>query len=234
MFVTEAPSVCESLPLSPTPRTTLNRRRDRAGTDRRDLYDVLDAALVCHFGVLVDGAPLVLPTAFGFDPAGPDDGGTLYLHGSVASLSLVAARQRPICVTFTVLDGLVLARSAFHHSMNYRSAVVMGTPRTVDDPDEKSRALSLVVDHVVPGRMETLRPHTRKELAATSVLALSLAEASVKARTGDPIDDESDLQNGGWAGVIPLRVVADEVVTAADAAGHQPPADVLERAARLV
>jgi len=233
MSVTTPHSERVPLPLSPTARTTLNRRRDRASTDRRDLYDLLGAALICHFGVLVDGAPLVLPTAFGFDPDGPDECGTVYLHGSVASMSLLAGRQQPICVTFTVLDGLVLARSAFHHSMNYRSAVVMGSPRIVDDPDEKARALNLVVDHAVPGRMATLRGHTRKELAATVVLALPLAEASVKIRSGDPIDDESDMAEGGWAGVVPLRLVATGVRTAADSAADEPPADVRARAVAL-
>jgi len=233
MSVTTEPSVRASRQLSPTRRTTLNRRRDRASSDRQDLYDLLDAALICHFGVLVDGAPLVLPTAFGFDPDGPDEGGTLYLHGSVASLSLLAAPQESICVTFTVLDGLVLARSAFHHSMNYRSAVVMGKPRVVDEAAEKARALNLVVDHVVPGRMATLRAHTRKELAATTVLALALVEASVKVRAGDPIDDESDMTDGVWAGVIPIHLVATDVVTAADSATSEPPPDVLARAASL-
>ncbi|MDQ4039784.1 MAG: pyridoxamine 5'-phosphate oxidase family protein [Actinomycetota bacterium] len=233
MSVATEPSVRACLPLSPTPRTTLNRRRDRASADRQDLYDVLDAAPICHFGILVDGAPLVLPTAFGFDVDGPDEGGTLYLHGSVASLSLLAAPERPICVTFTVLDGFVLARSAFHHSMNYRSAVVMGSPRVVDDSAEKVRALTLVVDHVVPGRMATLRAHTRKELAATVVLALPLAEASVKIRSGDPIDDEADLADGTWAGVIPIRLVAADAVTAADSVRPEPPPDVLARVAAL-
>lgn len=221
------------LPLSPTPRTTPNRHRERASADRRDLYDVLDSALICHLGVLIDGAHLVLPTAFGADLDGPDEGGTLYLHGSVASKSLRTAPEQVICVTFTVLDGLVLARSAFSHSMNYRSAVVIGRPRTVDDPDERTRALDLIVDHAVPGRSKTLRPHTRKELAATSVLALALTEASVKVRSGDPIDDESDLKDGSWAGVIPLRLVATDVVTAADSVGHQPPSDVVGRVATL-
>ena len=228
-----APSVRAEPPLSPTPRTTLNRRRDRAGLDRHDLYDVLATAPICHFGVLVDGAPLVLPTAFGFDVDGPDECGTLYLHGSVASLSLLAAPQHPICVTFTVLDGFVLARSAFHHSMNYRSAVVVGLARVVDDADEKARALSLVVDQVVPGRMETLRAHTRKELAATSVLALPLVEASVKTRSGDPVDDESDMAAGAWAGVIPTRLIATDAVTAADSVTPEPPADVLARVAAM-
>lgn len=233
MSATTNRPVHASVPLSPTPRSTLNRRPDRAGTHRRDLYDVLDAAVICHFGVVVDGSPLVLPTAFGYDVDGPEEGGTLYLHGSVASLSLRAAPAQEICVTFTVLDGLVLARTGFHHSMNYRSAVVLGQPRLVDDRDEKARALDLVVDHAVPGRSSTLRPHTRKELAATSVLALALTEASVKARSGDPIDDAADLAAGGWAGVIPLRLVATGAVTAADCIGHEPPADVLARVAAL-
>lgn len=233
MPVTTVPPVPAPPPLSPTPRTTLNRRRDRASEDRQDLYAVLDAAMICHFGVLLDGAPVVLPTAFGYDIDGPDEGGTLYLHGSVAALSLLAAAQQPVCVSFTVLDGLVLARSAFHHSMNYRSAVVMGIPRVVDDPDEKARALSLVVDHAVPGRMATLRAHTRKELAATAVLALALAEASVKVRSGDPVDDEPDMEAGGWAGVIPIRLVATDAVAAADSDRSDPPDDVLARVAGL-
>jgi len=233
MSVTTSPPVRTPPPLSPTPRTTLNRRRDRASADRQDLYAVLDAAIICHFGVLIDGAPMVLPTAFGYDPDGPDVGGTLYLHGSVASQSLLAAPQADVCVSFTVLDGLVLARSAFHHSMNYRSAVVIGRARGLDDPDEKAHSLNLIVDHAVPGRAATMRPHTRKELAATSVLALALAEASVKVRSGDPIDDQADLDNGGWAGVIGLRLVATDLVTAADALGNEPPADVRARAAKL-
>ncbi len=122
--------------LSPTARTTLNRRPDRGSAERQDLYDVLDAALICHFGVVIDGSSVVLPTAFGFDPDGPDEGGTLYLHGSVASKSLQDEPQSNVCVTFTVLDGLVLARTGFHLSMNYRCAVVMGRTRKVTDPEE--------------------------------------------------------------------------------------------------
>lgn len=220
--------------LSSTPRTSVNRHRDRASNDRRDLFRVLDAALICHLGVLVDGAPMVLPTAFGFDPDGLDEGGTLYLHGSVASQSLRSAPQQSICVSVTVLDGLVLARSAFHHSMNYRSAVVYGVPRVVDDPDEKARALDLVVDHTVPGRAATMRAHSRKELAATTVLALGLSEASVKARSGGPVDDEADIADGCWAGVLPLRLAAGQPIAAADSALSQPPPDVLARAAALI
>ncbi|MDQ3477361.1 MAG: pyridoxamine 5'-phosphate oxidase family protein [Actinomycetota bacterium] len=122
--------------LSPTARTTLNRRPDRGSAERQDLYDVLDVALICHFGVVIDGSSVVLPTAFGFDPDGPDEGGTLYLHGSVASKSLQDEPQSNVCVTFTVLDGLVLARTGFHLSMNYRCAVVMGRTRKVTDPEE--------------------------------------------------------------------------------------------------
>jgi nitroimidazol reductase NimA-like FMN-containing flavoprotein (pyridoxamine 5'-phosphate oxidase superfamily) len=220
-------------PLSPTPRTTVTRGRERARTDRRDLVEVLEAALVCHLGVLIDGTPVVLPTAYGFDLDAPDDGGTLYLHGSVASRSLQTALEADVCVTVTVLDGLVLARSAFHHSMNYRSAVVLGRPRLVEQPEERGHALDLIVDHVAPGRAATLRAHTRKELAATSVLALGLAEASVKVRSGGPVDDEADLGGGDWAGVIPLRVVSGPIVSSADAEGVEPPADVRRRATSL-
>ena len=176
---------------------------------------------------------MVLPTAFGVDLEGSDAGGTLYLHGSVASRSLLTAPDADICVTLTVLDGLVLARSAFHHSMNYRSAVVIGRPRVVEDDDERIRALDLIVDHVAPGRSRTLRPHTRKELAATRVLALGLAEASVKIRSGDPVDDEEDLGSGQWAGVMPLRLTAGDLVTSADAVGLVPPEHVVERAGSL-
>ena len=215
------PAISE--PLSPTSRTTLRRHSERAQSDREALREVLADAFVCHLGVLVDGVPLVLPTAYGVSPDGPDDGGTLYLHGSVAARSLLAAPEQEVSVTVTVVDGLVLARSAFHHSMNYRSAVVVGRPRVVTDPDEVRRALDLVVDQVVPGRAATLRPHTRKELAATQVLALPLREASVKVRTGGPVDDPEDVEAGGWAGVLPLGLLAGEPVTATDAVGQDVP-----------
>ncbi len=187
-------------------RSTIQRGRTRARTDRRDLADVLASARVCHLGVVVDGSVRVLPTVFGVDFDGPDEGGTLYLHGSVAARSLVQAPTGDVCVTITVVDGLVLARSAFHHSMNYRSAVVHGRPRVVTDDIERGRALDAIVDQVVEARSSHLRPHTKKELAATVVLALALHEAAVKVRDGEPVDDASDIEVGGvWAGVVPLR-----------------------------
>ena len=214
-------------PLSPTTRSTVVRG-DRARADRAALHHVLAAGTICHLGVVFDGVPRVLPTVYGYDLDGPDRDGTLYVHGSVASRSLVAAPDQPICVTITLLDGLVLARSAFHHSMNYRSAVVIGTARQVTDAAERDRALSAVVDQVVPGRSATLRTHTRKELVATVVVALPLHEASVKVRTGDPIDDEVDIEAGGvWAGVVPLRTSTGAPVRSADCADDVPvPPDV--------
>lgn len=223
-------------PLSPTARSTVVRGRGRAATDREALHDLLRQALVCHLGVVVGEGPrahpVVVPTAFGWDAEGPDAGGTLYLHGSVASRSLLAAPGATVCVTLTLLDGLVVARSAFHHSVNYRSAVVLGTPRVVVDDAERGRALDLLVDQVLPGRAATLRAHTRKELAATAVLALPLHEASVKIRVGDPVDDPEDVGTGAWAGVLPLLLVAGRPVTTADASGPVP-ADVSRRATSL-
>lgn len=212
-------------PLSSTDRTSLRRERQRAVEDREALYDVLRDGMFCHLGVVLDGAPLVLPTAYGVDlgpeaPDGPD--GTLYLHGSIAARSLVGAREQTVCVTVTHADGLVLARSGFHHSVNYRSAVIFGRPRLVDDPAEKLRALDLIVDHLVPGRSAAVRPPTRKELAATGVVALSLAEASVKQRTGGVNEDEADVGLPIWAGVIPLRTVAGAAEPSVDCTVAEP------------
>lgn len=219
-------------PLSPTPRTTLGRSRDRGVTDRSALHALLAEVLVAHLGVDVGDHPVVLPVAIAVDPDGPDPDGTLYVHGSVAARWMGRAERRTVCVTATLLDGLVLARSGFHHSMNYRSAVVVGEARVVTDPDELEHALALTVDHVVPGRSATLRGPTRKELAATSVLAVPLREASVKVRSGDPVDDEPDVEAGVWAGVVPLSVVASSPESAADS-HHEVPADVARRAALL-
>jgi nitroimidazol reductase NimA-like FMN-containing flavoprotein (pyridoxamine 5'-phosphate oxidase superfamily) len=197
--------------LSPTSRTRLTRHRERGSDDRADLFAVLREALVCHVGIVRDGEPVVLPSVFAVDPDGPDEGGTLYLHGSVAAPWLLQAPGQVVCVTFTLIDALVLARAAFSHSMNYRSAVVYGPARQVDDPAERNHALGLIVDHVVPGRTATLRASTRKELSATTVIAVPLAEASVKARAGGPKDEPEDIAGGTWAGVVPLRVTAGAV-----------------------
>ncbi|MGU3434832.1 pyridoxamine 5'-phosphate oxidase family protein [Actinomycetes bacterium M1A6_2h] len=206
-----------SEPLSPTARTTLTRLRERASENRHALAELLDSTYVCHLGVVVDGSPRVMPTAFAVDYAGPDRGGTLYLHGSVAARSLVAADGVDVCVTVTQLDGLVLARSAFHHSMNYRSAVIHGCARRVDDVDERDRALDAMVDHIVPGRSSALRSNTKRELAATLVLALPLYEASVKSRSGPPQDDEADIAAGGvWAGVVSVEARVGPTTAADD------------------
>ena len=197
--------------LSPTERTTLTRHRERGSGDRHDLFTIIREALVCHVGIVRDGEPVVLPSIHAVDPDGPDEGGTLYLHGSVAAPWLMRAPGQMVCATFTLVDAVVLARVAFSHSMNYRSAVVYGPARRVEDPAERDRALSLIVDHVVPGRSATLRANTRKELAATTVVAIPLAEASVKSRTGGPKDEPEDVASGTWAGVVPLRLTAGVV-----------------------
>jgi nitroimidazol reductase NimA-like FMN-containing flavoprotein (pyridoxamine 5'-phosphate oxidase superfamily) len=222
-------------PLSPTARTTVTRGRNRAVLERAELHALLSDALVAHVGVTVPGGaghPVVLPAAFAVDPDGPDEDGTLYVHGSVAAGWLRGAADATVCVTVTQLDGLVAGRSAFHHSMNYRSAVVVGRARVVEDAEEKERALSLIVDHMLPGRSGTLRPDTRRELAATGVLAVPLHEASLKVRDGGPGDEPEDVAAGTWGGHVPLRLVAGEPVPDADARGEAPD-DVRRRAAAL-
>lgn len=208
--------------LEPTDRTRINRGRNRAVADRAELLDLLADALVAHIGVQAPGTegqpghPLVLPTAYAVDVDGPDAGGTLYVHGSVAARWLRESVDRTVCVTVTELDGLVAGRSAFHHSMNYRSAVVIGQARLVDDPVERQHALDLIVDHMLPGRAATMRPSTRKELAATAVLAVPLHEASMKARAGGPVDEPEDVEAGVWGGHVPVRRVIEAPVPAAD------------------
>jgi hypothetical protein len=186
--------------LSATERTRLRRHRERARAGRADLYAVLDAGLICHLGVVVDGAPRVLPTTYA------RDGDMLYLHGSSANAGFGAADGHEVCVTVTHFDGLVLARSVFSHSVNYRSAMVLGTAVMVRDETERQHALRAIVEHLVPGQWDAARPPTAKELAATSVLALPLAEASVKVRTGGPADEGDDLALDVWAGVLPAAV----------------------------
>jgi uncharacterized protein len=187
-------------PLSSTARTTLHRLRERGQADRRELDAVLAAGLVCHLGVVIDDEPVVLPTGYG------RIGDTLYLHGSSANRSMLAAAGQQVCVTVTLLDGLVCARAVFHHSMNYRSAVVLGAARLVTEATEKLAALRAVTDHLVPGRWEHTRAPSRKELAATAVLALPLDEASVKVRSGGPKDDPEDYDTAIWAGVLPAAL----------------------------
>ena len=188
-----------SLPdLSSTPRTELGRHRERGRTERDDLYAVLDAGLICHLGVIVDGAPRVLPTGYG------RLGDLLYLHGSSANSSIMAGNDQEVCVTVTHLDGLVCARSVFNHSMNYRSAVVFGVARLVTDPEEKLLALRTITEHLVPGQWSYVRQPSKKELAATSALALPLTEASVKIRSGGPSDEPEDYELDLWAGVVPV------------------------------
>ncbi len=190
-------------PLSATERTRVRRHAERAATDRAELYAILDAGRVCHLGVVVDGSPRVLPTTYG------RDGDILYVHGGTGAVSL---RAEEVCVTVTHLDGLVLARSVFSHSMNYRSAVVYGRPRRLTGPDEKLAGLRAIVEHLAPGRWDIARRPNRRELAATTVLAIPLDEASVKTRQGPPGDEEDDYALDVWAGVLPIREVAGDPI----------------------
>jgi uncharacterized protein len=189
----------EASTLPVTERTRHRRLREQGSTDRQDLADILAAGMICHLGVMVDGYPMVVPTVYGLA------GDTLYLHGSVASRSLVSAPQATICVTVTHVDGLVLARSVFEHAVNYRSAMIYGTPRLVTDRQEKLAGLRSLTEHIAPGQWDYARRPNKKELAKTSLLALPLAEASVKIRRGPPDDGDSpDAALPVWAGVLPL------------------------------
>lgn len=207
----------EDAAYQPTSRTTPTRYRERGRYDRRTVHDILDEALICHLGYLRDGRPVVLPTTH----ARLDE--TLYLHGSTGSGPMLAAQSAkaagsglPICVTVTLVDGLVLARSAMHHSVNFRSVVVVGDARLVDEPAEKSRALGCLLDHIARGRAADCRAPDARELAATGVLALDLVEVSAKVRSGPPADDPRDLPLPHWAGVVPLSLAAGTPVPATD------------------
>jgi nitroimidazol reductase NimA-like FMN-containing flavoprotein (pyridoxamine 5'-phosphate oxidase superfamily) len=187
----------------PTPRTTVKRRAQRGVYDHGAVLRILDEALVCHLGFVVDGQPFVLPTAYA------RIGDVLYLHGSPSNRMLRTGKGGVgVCVTVTLLDGLVLARSAFHHSMNYRSVVLLGTAEEVADPAEKRAAFAALVEHVTPGRYASVRPPTDDEVTGTLVLRLPITEGSAKVRSGPPIDDEEDYAWPVWAGVIPLAVQA--------------------------
>ncbi len=184
-----------------TNRTRVKRLPDRGHYDRDTIYSILDEAFICHVGFAVDGQPYVIPTGFA------RIGGDLYIHGSAASRMLRNVAQGiDICVTVTLIDGLVLARSAFHHSINYRSVVILGKAKLVENTDEKNKALEAFTEHIIPGRWADVRWPTEIELKATSVLKLAIEEASAKIRTGDPKDDEEDYEMNVWAGVVPLSV----------------------------
>ena len=186
-----------------TPRTTVTRQRDRGRYDRDTINAIVDEALICHVGFSVNGQPYVIPTTHA------RVGDHLYIHGSVGSRMLKNMKQGiPVCVTITLLDGLVLARSAFHHSMNYRSAVILGVAQEVTGEDEKRSAFNALVNHIVPGRSADVRAADAQELKATSVLRLHLEEASAKVRRGPPIDAEEDYALTCWAGVLPLQLMA--------------------------
>ena len=190
-----------------TERTRIRRMPKRASYDVAVVEAILAEGLYCHVGFSVDGQPYVIPTIY----ARIED--HLYLHGSAASRMLGAIGGRmPVCVTVTLLDGLVLARSGFHHSMNYRSVVVLGQATEVTDPDEKMAALKAIVDHVMVGRWEDVREPSTQELKATSVIRVPLEEVSAKIRTGPPVDDEEDYQLDCWAGEVPLRLVPEQPV----------------------
>jgi nitroimidazol reductase NimA-like FMN-containing flavoprotein (pyridoxamine 5'-phosphate oxidase superfamily) len=187
--------------LEPTPRTTLRRLPARGHFDRATVNAILDEALVCHVGFVTDGQPFVIPTIHA------RAGDQVFVHGSAASRMLKTLQGGvPVCLTATLLDGLVLARSAFHHSMNYRSVVVLGDAQAVTDGREKWDALHAIVEHVAPGRWSEVREPSAKELAGTLVLRLPIEEASAKVRTGPPLDDEEDYALECWAGVLPLRL----------------------------
>lgn len=192
---------------SPTERTQVRRLPKRGVYDRSRIHAILDEGFLCHVGFLVDGQPYVIPT--GYVRAGDQ----IYLHGSAASRMLRSLDQGiDVCLTVTLVDGFVLARSAFHHSMNYRSVVVLGKARLVGTPEEKWEALRRFTNHIVPGRWDEVRQPTAQELKATSVLALALDEASAKVRTGPPVDDEEDYALSVWAGVVPLHLEPDTPV----------------------
>jgi len=187
----------------PTPRTRVVREAERGVYDRESVYRILDATFLCHVGFTFDGQPFVIPTSYGRKDA------NLYIHGSAASRMLRQMKDGvPVCVTVTLLDGLVLARSVFNHSMNYRSVVILGQASLVDDPQEKLEALRTLAEHILPGRWDDSRQPNERELKATSVLRLPIEEFSAKVRTGPPIDDEEDYAFPTWAGVIPLAMKA--------------------------
>ncbi|MEO8595569.1 MAG: pyridoxamine 5'-phosphate oxidase family protein [Candidatus Solibacter sp.] len=196
---------------TPTDRTTVHRLPKRAVFDKREVYAILDEGFICHVGFAIDGQPYVIPT--GYARLGDE----IYLHGSAASRMLRALGDGlDVCVTVTLVDGFVLSRSAFHHSVNYRSVVILGRARVLADPMEKMMAMRCFTNHVVRDRWEEVRPPSDQELKGTQVLALSLEEVSAKVRTGPPVEDEGDVPRPVWAGVVPLVQRAGEPVPMED------------------
>ena len=190
-----------------TDRTKLKRLPKRGSFDRETVYGILDEGFICHVGFAPEGQPVVIPTGYA------RDGDKLYIHGSQASRMLrTLSTGVDACVTVTIIDGLVLARSAFHHSMNYRSVVIFGRAMLVEDREEKLAALLALSEHIVRGRWAEVREPTEQELRQTTVLSLPLVEASAKIRTGPPLDDEEDYAMSVWAGVLPLRLATDEPI----------------------
>ncbi len=192
---------------TPTLRTRVVREAERGVYDRETAYRILDEGFLCHVGFVVDGQPFVIPTSYGRKES------ILYIHGSAASRMLRQMKDGvPVCVTVTLLDGLVLARSIFNHSMNYRSVVILGRAALVENPEEKLQALRILSEHIIPGRWDDVRQPNERELKATSVLRVPIEEFSAKVRTGPPIDDEEDYSFPTWAGVVPLVMKAGEPV----------------------
>lgn len=191
-----------------TEKTKLKRLPKRGNFDREIVYQILDEAFVCHIGFTVENQPFVIPTAYGRK----DD--VLYIHGSAASRMMKnLATEIDICVTVTILDGLVLARSAFHHSVNYRSVIIFGKAELVTENREKFEALRIFTEHIIPSRWNDIREPNAKELKATTVLRLPITEASAKMRFGNPIDDDEDMSLNVWAGVIPIKLTAESPIS---------------------
>ena len=209
--------------LTPTERTTLKRLPKRGVYDLAGIYPILDEGFICHVGFAIDGRPYVIPT--GYARAGD----LLFIHGSAASRMLRALSGGiEVCVTVTLVDGIVLARSAFHSSMNYRSVVIFGVASLIEDPGRKLEALTALSEHIIPGRWDEVRKPTESEMQATTVLAVPLQEASAKVRTGPPIDDEEDYELEVWAGELPLSLVTrPPIVDESGRQGIPPPSYVL-------
>lgn len=216
-----------SQPYTPTPRTRVVREAERGVYDRETAYRILDEGFLCHVGFAVEGQPFVIPTSYGRK----DD--SLFIHGSAASRMLRNLKESfPVCITVTLLDGLVLARSIFNHSMNYRSVVILGRATLVDDPAEKLEALHLLSEHIIPGRWDDVRLPNERELKATSVLRVPIEEFSAKVRTGPPIDDEEDYSFPTWAGVVPLELRAGGPIADAGTDSSRPVPEYAKRYVR--